>query len=153
MGNHHRCGHALPGGTVFTTRQVAATRKEQPMMNDHAWMQLHAHRESEHRARARRRGGDDTPGGSARTSPAQRLRLRLSALFVSPAATVRSAPAPAAASPPVVVTAVPAGRAAARRTASDAPTTAALAWARLASGAGTLEPASPTTAELERDAA
>ena len=95
------------------------------MMNDFAWTTLHAHRARAHRARARRRGGDDTP--AAETSPK------------TPTAAVTAA--------------VPALTAARRRTASDAPTAAALAWARLASGAGSLAPATPSTTERGRDAA
>lgn len=117
-------------------------------MNDYAWTTLHAHRESELRTRALHRGGDDTPAARALSTPARRLTLwvsrHLAAARSAPEA-VESAMAPAAA--------VPALTAARRRTASDAPTAAALAWARLASGAGSLAPATPSATERGREAA
>ena len=121
-------------------------------MNDYAWMQLHAQRESEHRARARHRGGDDT---TARPASARWLRLRLGRHLAAarpapmPSAAASSSVAPAAA----VTAAAPAMTAAMRGSASDAPTAAAVAWARLASGAGNLEPATWSRTEPERDAA
>lgn len=122
------------------------------MMNDYAWMQLHAQREGEHRARARHRGGDDT---TARPASAHWLRLRLGRHVAAgrpapmPSAAASSSVTPAAA----VTAAAPAITAAVRGSASDAPTAAAVAWSRLASGAGNLEPATWSRTEPERDAA
>ena len=118
------------------------------MMNDHAWTTLHAHSESEHRARALHRGGDDPRVGGTPSGSARRLRFWVSR-HLSPA---RSAPGAVEwAMAPVAE--VPAMATARRRTASDAPTAAAVAWARLASGAGSLEPATRSTTERGREAA
>lgn len=123
------------------------------MMNDYAWTTFHAHRESELRARALQRGGDDTPTAGTRSTPARRLRLwvsrHLAAVGREPTTVGTSPKAPTAAAPAPV----PARVAARRRTASDAPTAAALAWGRLASGAGSLAPATRSTTERGREAA
>ena len=122
------------------------------MMNDYAWTTLHAHRESELRTRALHRGGDDTPTADTGSGPARRLGLwvsrHLAAVGRGPTAVGTSPKAPTAAAP----TAVPA-QMARRVTASDAPTPAAQAWARLASGAGSLAPATRSTTEEGREAA
>ena len=123
------------------------------MMNDYAWTTLHAHRESELRTRALHRGGDDTPTAGTRSAPARRLRLwvsrHLAAARQEPTAVETSPEAPTAAAP----TPVPAPVIAHRRTASDAPTDAAVAWERLASGAGSLAPATRSTTERGEEAA
>ena len=117
-------------------------------MNDYAWTTLHAHRESELRTQALHRGGDDTPAAGTRSAPARRLGLWVSRHL----AAARSAPGAVERSLAPTAT-VPALTAARRRTASDAPTAAALAWARLASGAGSLAPATPSATERGREAA
>ena len=123
------------------------------MMNDYAWTTLHAHRESELRTRALQRGGDDTPTAGTRSAPARRLRLwvsrHLAAIGREPTAAGTSPKAPTAAAPAPV----PARVTARRPTASDAPTAAAVAWGRLASGAGSLAPATRSTTERGREAA
>ena len=123
------------------------------MMNDYAWNTFHAHRESELRTRALHRGGDDTPTAGTRSAPARRLRLwvsrHLAAVGREPTAVETSPKAPTAAVP----TPVPARVTAPRGTASDAPTAAAVAWGRLASGAGSLAPATRSTTQREKEAA
>lgn len=109
------------------------------MMNDYIWTQLYAQRERELRARGRRRGGDTAPMGGARRRPTRWLGL-FGDRPVAPARVAAGAAAPVVA--PVR-----------RRTASHAPTAAAAAWVRLATGRGSLAPAGGTDTERERDAA
>lgn len=123
------------------------------MINDYAWTTLHAHRESELRTRALHRGGDDTPATGTRSAPTRRLRRwvsrHLAAVGRGPTAVGTSPKAPTAAAP----TPVPALLIARRFTASEAPTAAAEAWARLASGAGSLAPATRSATTQGREAA
>jgi hypothetical protein len=137
----------------FTSAAHCRTERGTVMMNDYAWTTLHAHRDSELRTRALHRGGDDTPTAGTRSAPARRLRLWVRRHVVAagrePTVAGTSPKAPTAAAP----SPVPALGTARRRTASDAPTAAAVAWERLASGAGSLAPATRSTTERGREAA
>ena len=111
------------------------------MINDYLWTTLYAQHQAELRASARRRGGDTASSVRPRSGPVGWLRLRRHV------ATARPAPRPSAAATSAVTPA------AAVTAAEPAMTAAAVAWARLASGAGNLEPATGSRTEPERDAA
>lgn len=122
-------------------------------MNDYAWTRLHAHRESELRTRALHRTVDDTLPLGPRSAPARWLRLwasrHLAAAGREPISVATSPKAPSGAAS----TRVPAMALPRRLSASDAPIAAAVAWERLASGAGSLAPATRSTTEGGEEAA